>query len=72
MDRALRRFVVTVSVVLLLGATISAQVTSRGTLTGVVTDPSGAVVANATVVLTEPATGVSRHTVTNSAGHLSF
>ena len=72
MDRASRRFVTQLSVVLFLVATMSAQVSSRGTVTGAVTDPSGAVVANAAVVLTEPATGVTRHTVTNSAGIYRF
>jgi len=52
--------------------TLTAQVTSRGTVTGTVTDPSGAVVPNATVILTEPATNVSRRTATNSSGIYRF
>ncbi|PYY00306.1 MAG: hypothetical protein DMG63_06530, partial [Acidobacteria bacterium] len=35
-------------------------------------DPSGALVANATVILTEPATDVSRRTTTNTAGIYRF
>ena len=50
-----------------LYATSTAQ-TSRGTLTGIVTDSSNAVVVDATVRLTETATGVSRQTTTNGGG----
>ena len=46
--------------------------TSRGALTGVVTDPSGAVVGNAAVQLTNPATNTTRDTVTNSDGLYRF
>jgi outer membrane receptor protein involved in Fe transport len=56
---------------ILLGTTVIAQ-TSRGTLTGTVTDASGAVVANATVKITEGSTGVVRQTTTNSAGIYRF
>jgi hypothetical protein len=52
-------------------ATAFAQ-TSRGTLTGTVTDSSNAVVVDATVKLTEAATGVSRQTSTNAAGIYRF
>jgi hypothetical protein len=52
-------------------ATAIAQ-TSRGTLTGTVTDSSNAVVANATVRITEGATGVTRQTTTNGAGIYRF
>ena len=50
----------------LLGGGASAQ--STATLTGVVTDPSGAVVANAQVTIHSAATGADRHVVTDSAG----
>ena len=39
-----------------------------GTIQGLVTDPSGATIANAQVTLTETATGVSRKVTTNAAG----
>src|SRR5215467_14711816 len=43
-----------------------------GELTGLVTDPSGAVVSNATVTLTNDATGEKRTTVTTAAGTYRF
>jgi Carboxypeptidase regulatory-like domain/TonB dependent receptor-like, beta-barrel/TonB-dependent Receptor Plug Domain len=46
--------------------------TSRGTVSGVVTDPTGAVIASASVVLTNSATTVSRTTVTNEDGFYRF
>lgn len=46
--------------------------TSRGTLTGSVTEPSGAVVADANVTITQNATGVTRQTTTNSSGIYRF
>lgn len=55
----------------LLCASAIAQ-TSRGTLTGTVTDNSNAVVVAATVKLTETATGVTRQTATNAAGIYRF
>ena len=55
----------------LMCATAFAQ-TSRGTLTGTVTDTSNAVVGNATVKITEGATGVTRLTTTNAAGIYRF
>ena len=39
-----------------------------GTLVGSVSDPSGALVANAKVTATESETGVTREATTNSAG----
>ncbi len=53
--------------------TISALAqTSRGTLTGTVTDSSHAVVPNATVKITQQGTGAGRQTTTNSAGIYRF
>lgn len=49
---------------------MSAQTTS--TVTGVVTDPSGAVIPKATVVLSNPATSVKYTVQTNSAGSYRF
>ena len=43
-----------------------------GTITGVVTDPSNAVVPDATVTVKDKATGDTRTTTTNSAGRYVF
>ncbi|MDE3167278.1 MAG: carboxypeptidase regulatory-like domain-containing protein, partial [Acidobacteriota bacterium] len=43
-----------------------------GLLTGIVSDPSGAVVPGATVVMTNVQTGVERRTVTNGDGFFSI
>lgn len=44
----------------------------RGRVSGVVTDPSGAVVSGATVTALDHATGLGLHTVTSQAGLFSF
>src|SRR5215472_3203321 len=46
--------------------------TFRGAINGTVTDPSGAVVPNATVKATESATGIDHVTVTTSEGQFAF
>jgi hypothetical protein len=46
--------------------------TSRGTVTGTVTDPNSAVIAGATVTLTNTETNVSRTTVSNEEGFYRF
>src|SRR2546422_641725 len=46
--------------------------TSRGTVTGVVTDATGAVIAKATVTLTQKGTNAKRETTTNEAGIYRF
>ncbi|HKQ91603.1 MAG TPA: TonB-dependent receptor [Blastocatellia bacterium] len=46
--------------------------TSRGTVSGTVTDPTGAVISGANVTLTNTATTVSRSTVTNNEGIYRF
>jgi hypothetical protein len=57
---------------IVLGITFSVAQTSRGTVTGTVTDPSGAVVPKANVTLTDQATKVVRTAETNSAGIYRF
>jgi hypothetical protein len=52
---------------LLLCSSLSAQV-SGGTLSGTVSDPSGAVIPNARVAVTNTGTGIVRSTTTNDAG----
>ena len=56
---------------LVLAPSASAQKTS-GTITGTVTDPSGAVVPSATVSVVSERTGAARETVTNEQGSFSF
>ena len=53
------------------GATLMGQATD-GNLVGTVSDPSGAVVAGATVELTNTATGVTTTTKTNVSGEYRF
>jgi hypothetical protein len=48
-----------------------AQSAVTGALTGVVTDPSGAIVPNATVTITDTATGSSQKATTNGSGRFS-
>jgi hypothetical protein len=49
-----------------------AQSTSTGTIAGTITDPSGAVVPGATVVVTDISTNVGRNTTTNKDGRYVF
>jgi hypothetical protein len=56
---------------LLLAVFAQAQ-TSRGTVTGTITDPSGGVVGGTSVELAHTAAGVRRRTVTNAAGIYRF
>ena len=56
---------------LVAATTVSAQ-TSRGTVTGIVTDPQGAVVAGAEIELKNTATNQIRTTTTNDSGLYRF
>src|SRR5579859_4185242 len=56
----------------LLAAGVGLAQTSRGTLTGIITDSSGAVIAKATVTITHLATNLKRQTTTNEAGVYRF
>jgi hypothetical protein len=53
-------------------AKTNAQTTGAGSIQGTVTDPSGAVIPNASVTLTEAATHVILRTTTNSGGNYAF
>jgi outer membrane receptor protein involved in Fe transport len=57
---------------LLVWSLVGAAQTSRGSLTGTITDSTGAVVSNAKVTITNKATGVSRSTTSNDAGIYRF
>src|SRR5215468_9038926 len=45
---------------------------SAGAIRGTVTDPNGAIVAGAKVVLTNPSLSIRRETVTNAEGSFEF
>lgn len=49
-----------------------AQTGNSGTISGTVTDPSGGVVANATVTIHNPVSGYERGTTTDSSGKFTF
>ena len=61
----------TVVLVLSLNTVLLAQ-SDRGSITGLVTDSTGAVVARASVIVTNAATNTSRETVTSEAGKYVF
>ncbi len=66
-------FVVMLGALLVFSSIVAlAQTTSRGTITGTITDPTGAVVANTSVTITSIGTGVSRESTSNSAGIYRF
>src|SRR5207244_11584764 len=56
----------------LLSSTLLFAQSTGGRILGRVADPSGAVLANVTIRLTNDATGVSRETKTNSSGDINF
>ena len=68
----LRRFVSTVALfllaVLFASPALHAQLSTRATITGTVTDSSGAVVPGASVTITDDATKVSVKTQSNGSG----
>lgn len=61
-----------VLLLLLLVLPISLRAQNQASVTGVVTDPTGAVIVNADVLLTNPATGVQFRATTNSVGSYHF
>jgi hypothetical protein len=68
-----RRFVVLFFPIFLLSAALDLRAQSAaGTIAGVVTDASGAVVPGATVTIENPVSGLSRSAATDAAGHYQF
>ncbi len=68
MSRLHKIFIATLILVVALSASRSVAQTSKGTIAGVVRDPSGAVVPNASVTAASQLTGESRATTTNGSG----
>jgi hypothetical protein len=62
----------TVALALFLLSSAAFGQTSRGTVSGTVLDPNGAVIAGANITLTNVETNVSRTTTTNSEGFYRF
>ncbi len=60
------------SILILLLSFMAAAQTSRGTVSGIIADTTGAVIAGATITLTNTQTGVSRSTVANGDGLYRF
>ncbi|MDT5122064.1 MAG: hypothetical protein QOC96_1546 [Acidobacteriota bacterium] len=52
----------------LLSVTAHAQQSATATLSGIITDPNGAVISGAQITATQKATGVQRETTTNNEG----
>src|SRR5437868_2663042 len=59
-------------IAILVVFTVSAGAQDNASLTGTVTDPSGAAVVNASITITNVATGRVRNTVSNSTGDYLF
>jgi hypothetical protein len=57
---------------MLFGAGLTARAQDNATINGTVTDSTGAVIPNAPITLTNPATGQVRETVSNSTGAYRF
>jgi hypothetical protein len=69
--KMLRNFL-SVCILFLCAGSVAFSQAGRGSISGLVTDPGGALIQGANVVLLNPATGVSQHTVTTSAGLYTF
>ena len=70
-DQTLKRLSLLLSMFLVTSIAVFAQSVTSG-LTGNVSDPQGAVIPGAEVLLTEPATGSAKTVVTDSDGNYSF
>src|SRR5690348_1741811 len=65
------RFIL-LAIVLALASVVSTQAQTSGTISGHVSDPTGATIPQAAVTLTNMATGSARSTVTTEAGDYTF
>jgi hypothetical protein len=72
MQFSFRGFAVLVLHLVIFGMVAAAQVGNSGSIEGMVKDPSGAAVANATVTIINPVSGYTRTTATSSDGTYRF
>ena len=61
-----------VCILVLCASSVALAQAGRGSISGLVSDPSGAIVSGAKVAALNHATGVELHTVTSTAGLYSF
>jgi Carboxypeptidase regulatory-like domain len=66
------RNVLSVGILLLSAGSLALGQAGRGSISGLVSDPSGAIVSGAQMVLRNPETGVTQHTLTTSGGLYTF
>lgn len=66
------RNLLSVCVFLLCASSVALAQAGRGSISGLISDPSGAIVKGAQVTALDQATGVALHTVTSEAGLYSF
>src|SRR5262245_47597292 len=71
MTRPVSLVVAALALALVLARTAEAQ-TSRGAVSGTVSDPTGAIIAGSTIELTNTQNGVRRSTTSNEAGIYQF
>jgi len=71
MAKTVRNFL-SICVLFLCAGSVALAQGGRGSISGLVTDPGGALIQGAKVVLLNPATGLEQHTVTSSAGLYTF
>lgn len=70
MQSLCKRLLITFAIV--LAAPLAHAQTFRGALTGVVVDPTGAVVADASIDLSNPLTGLAQKATSNNEGEFNF
>ena len=68
----MRRLAVTCGLCFLIAATAFAQGGGNAAMSGTVTDPTGAVIAHATVTMTQAGTEVKRSALTNDSGQFNI
>ena len=72
MKNYLPKFLFVLAILALCGLPVFGQVTTAGSIVGAVTDPTGAVVANATVTVKNKATGKESTTTTTDNGNFNI